>query len=136
MSPILYRLLADAVLLLHAGIVLFIVGLLPLVIAGGLRGWHWVREPWLRRLHLLAIAVVVAQAWFGMLCPLTTLELWLRRCAGEATYDGAFIAHWLRELLFFEAPLWVFAALYTLFGALVLAAWVWVRPRAPRRRSR
>lgn len=132
MSPILYRLLADAVLLLHAGIVLFIVGLLPLVIAGGLRGWRWVREPWLRRLHLLAIAVVVAQAWFGVLCPLTTLELWLRRRAGEATYDGAFIAHWLRELLFFEAPLWVFAALYTLFGALVLAAWVRVRPRASR----
>jgi hypothetical protein len=128
MTPLTYRLLADAVLLLHVGIVLFIVGTLLLVIAGGLRGWQWVRNPWLRWLHLLAIAVVVLQAWFGALCPLTTLEMWLRREAGDASYDGAFIAHWLHELLFFDAPVWLFAVIYTLFGALVLAAWVWVRP--------
>ncbi len=132
MTPLIYRLLADAVLLLHAGIVLFIVGTLILVIAGGLRGWRWVRNPWLRWLHLLAIGVVVLQAWFGALCPLTTLEMWLRRQAGDATYDGAFIAHWLHALIFFDAPVWMFALLYTLFGALVLAAWVWVRPRALR----
>ena len=129
MTPLLYRLLADAVLLLHLGIVLFIVGTLLLVIAGGLRGWTWVRNPWLRWLHLLAIGVVVLQAWFGALCPLTTLEMWLRREAGDASYDGAFIAHWLHRLIFFEAPLWIFAVIYTLFAALVLAAWRWVRPR-------
>ncbi len=129
MNPLTYRLLADAVLLLHIGVVLFVVGTLLLVIAGGVRGWAWVRNPWLRWLHLLAIAVVVLQAWFGALCPLTTLEMWLRRQAGDASYDGAFIAHWLHELLFFEAPIWIFALIYTLFGALVLAAWWWVRPR-------
>lgn len=130
MTPLTYRLLADTVLLLHVGIVLFIVGTLLLVIAGGLRGWTWVRNPWLRWLHLLAIAVVVLQAWFGALCPLTTLEIWLRRQAGDAIYDGAFIAHWLHELLFFEAPVWIFAFIYTLFGMSVLLAWWWVRPRS------
>lgn len=130
MAPLTYRLLADTVLLLHVGIVLFIVGALLLVIAGGLRGWAWVRNPWLRWLHLLAMAVVVLQAWFGALCPLTTLEMWLRRQAGDVSYNGAFIAHWLHELLFFDAPVWIFAFIYTLFGALVLAAWWWVRPHA------
>lgn len=118
-----YALLADAVLVLHAGIVLFVVGGLLLVVLGNWRGWPWVNRPWFRLAHLAAITAVVAESWLGLTCPLTTLEWWLRARAGVAPYESSFIAYWLQTLLFYEAPGWVFALAYTVFGVLVAAAW-------------
>ena len=46
--------LADAVLLLHFGIVVFVVGGLVVIVAGNLRGWRWVNRWWWRLLHLAA----------------------------------------------------------------------------------
>src|SRR5687767_3136330 len=108
-----YQLLADAVLALHVGIVLFVVGGLVLVIAGNLRGWPWVNAGWFRLAHVLAIAVVVAQAWLGLVCPLTTLEMSLRAQAQTATYTGSFIEHWVQRILYYQAPGWVFTLVYS-----------------------
>jgi hypothetical protein len=127
-----YQLLADAVLVLHLAIVAFIVAGLALVVAGNARGWDWVNHRGFRLLHLGAILYVVAQAWLGRLCPLTTFEQWLRRQAGSGSYGGSFIEHWGARVLYFEAPPWVFVLAYTVFGLLVLAAW-WYFP--PRRRG-
>lgn len=124
-----HRIAADAVLAVHAGFVVFVVVGLVLILVGGLRGWSWVRNPWFRLAHVAAIGFVVVQAWLGEICPLTTLEMELRRKAGGATYRGSFIAHWMNELLYFDAPTWVFAVCYTAFGALVAASWFLVRPR-------
>lgn len=118
-----YRLLADAVLLLHFGVVLFVVGGLVLVLLGNALGWGWVNRWSFRLAHLAAIAVVVVQAWLGRLCPLTTLESWLRVQAGGSAYRQSFIEHWLQRILYWDAPSWVFTAAYTAFGALVLLAW-------------
>ena len=123
---------ADAVLLLHASFVVFVISGLGLVLAGKTFNWLWVRNWWFRVLHLAAIGIVVAQAWLGVLCPLTTLEMWLRRQAGDASYAGTFISHWLESILYYRAPAWVFAVCYTVFAALVVLSWIWVRPR-PRR---
>jgi hypothetical protein len=128
-SSVPYRVLADLVLLLHAAFVVFVIVGLVLIILGGWRGWRWVRNPWFRLAHLLAIGVVVTQAWLGVLCPLTTLEMTLRIRAGEAVYPGSFIAHWLETLLYYRAPAWVFTLCYTLFGLLVIASWYAVCPR-------
>lgn len=123
-----YQTLANAVLALHVGVVLFIVGSLVLILAGGVRGWRWVRNPRFRALHLAAIAVVVLQSWAGVMCPLTTLEHWLRARAGQVSYEGDFIAYWLSKLLFFEAPPWVFIAVYSAFGLLVALSFYFVPP--------
>ena len=121
--------LADGVLALHVGVVLFVVfGLVAVLVGNGL-GWSWVNHLGFRLAHLAAIVVVVAQAWLGVICPLTTLEMWLRRRAGEGGYDGSFVEHWLQSLLYYDAPAWVFIALYTGFGLLVLASWWWFPPR-------
>ena len=128
-----YLMLANAVLVLHVMIVLFIIGGLILTLAGGALQWGWVRNLAFRVLHLAAIGYVALEAWLGIVCPLTTLELWLRARAGQTVYDGDFIAFWLRKLLFFEAPPWVFTAAYSGFGLLVLLGWVLVRPRLPER---
>lgn len=125
--------LADAVLVLHVAIVLFVVGGLVLIVLGNLRAWPWVNAWSFRLAHLATIGVVVAEAWWGIVCPLTTLEMWLREQAQGSTYGGSFVEHWLQALLFWQAPPWVFTAAYTLFGVAVLAAW-WRYP--PRRRSR
>lgn len=129
-SQTLYRLAADLTLLLHSSFVAFVVVGLILIFAGKVLTWSWVRNPWFRWAHLAAINVVVLQAWFGVICPLTTLEMALRSRAGDAVYTGAFVAHWLETILYYDAPQWVFAVGYTAFGALVLASWFWVRPRA------
>ena len=127
-----YQLLADAVLVLHLGIVLFIVAGLALIVAGNLRGWRWANAWWFRVVHFAAIGIVVAQAWLGRICPLTTLETWLRGRAGEPSYSGSFIEHWVQRILFYDVPPSVFTLGYTLFGLLVLVAW-W---RFPPRRDR
>lgn len=129
-----YRLLADSVLALHLAIVVFVIGGLLAVIAGNLRGWRWVNHLWFRFAHLAAIAVVVAESWFGMVCPLTTLEMWLRAQAGAATYEGSFIEYWFQRLLYYNAPDWVFTLAYTFFGLLVAATWWYFPPMSRRRR--
>ena len=131
----LYLLAADVMLALHVLFVAFVVVSLVLILAGKLLGWSWVRNRRFRIAHLVAIGIVVLQAWFGMICPLTTVEMALRARAGDATYAGSFIAHWLDSLLYYQAPAWVFAVCYTAFGALVVASWFWVRPVKPKERS-
>lgn len=123
-----YRFLADAILVLHALIVIFVVFGLLLIFIGKARRWHWVRNPRFRIAHAITFGVVVLQAWLGKICPLTTLEMYLREKAGDAVYEGGFIAHWLGELLYYDLPLWVFALAYTLFGIVVVASWFVVRP--------
>ena len=135
MNPVQYRIAADLILAVHTAFVAFVVLGLVLIVVGGRRGWSWVRNPWFRLSHLLAIGVVVAQAWLGAICPLTTLEMTFRARAGAATYRGSFIAHWLEELLYFQAAFWVFAVGYAAFGLLVVASWVVVRPRSMVRRT-
>lgn len=125
----LYLLAADAILAAHVLFVAFVVFGLLLILIGKLRAWHWVRNPWFRLAHLAAIAVVVLQSWFSVICPLTIWEMALRERAGGAVYSGSFIAHWLESILYYRAPEWVFVACYSLFGALVVVSWFWVRPR-------
>jgi hypothetical protein len=129
MDPRLAGGLADALLLVHAGIVVAVTGLLPLILLGGRRGWRWVRHRGLRLTHLLLMLYIAATAWIGALCPLTVWEQALRRRAGQPAYGESFIEHWLGELLYIEAPWWAFVAGYTLFAALLVLAWWRVPPR-------
>lgn len=132
-ASLLYQLLADAVLVLHFAVVLFVVGGLLLIVAGNLLAWRWVNSLWLRVGHLAAIGVVVAESWLGIVCPLTAAEVWLRIQAGSTFYRESFIEHWVQRLLFYEAPAWVFTAVYTLFGLLVVAAWWCFPPKSGKR---
>ncbi|MCE2746251.1 MAG: DUF2784 domain-containing protein [Burkholderiales bacterium] len=118
-----YSHLADAVLLIHFAIVLFVMGGLLLIVLGNLLRWSWVNHWWFRALHLLAISVVVIESWLGIECPLTTLENWLRVQAGQGVYQGSFTQHWVHGVMFYQAPAWVFALAYTLFALAVVAAW-------------
>ena len=120
--------MADAILVVHFLIVIFIVGGLPAVWLGAALGWRWVRNPWFRYLHLAAIGFVALEALLGVMCPLTVWEDALRGGAGAESFVG----RWVRYFLFYEAPEWVFTAAYVAWAAATLAT-LWLVP--PRRRA-
>lgn len=121
--------LADAVLLVHAAFVFFVVGGFAAICIGLARGWRYARDPWLRGAHLAAIGFVAVESVLGYACPLT---LWESSLRGTAASEG-FIARFVHAWLFWNAPAWVFTAIYVAFAALV--AWTWWRwpPRRARR---
>ena len=132
-----YRWAADLTLVIHVGVVAFVLLGLGLTLLGGALGWRWVHGRVFRGLHLATIGVIIVQAWAGIVCPLTIWENDLRELGGQQRYDETFIEHWLSQILFFSAPAWVFIAAYSLFGGLVLLAlwWVPVRWRGRRRKQ-
>ncbi|MDX9785938.1 MAG: DUF2784 domain-containing protein [Salinivirgaceae bacterium] len=124
-----YQALADTVLLLHFGVVLFVVVGPPVILVGNKFGWSWVNSLWWRLAHLAAIGVVVLQAWLGQHCALTELESALREQAGQVGYERSFVEHWVQRVLYYEAPMWIFVLAYTGFGLLVVWAWWRFPPR-------
>ncbi len=111
--------LADAILVLHAAFVLFVVGGLPAIWLGIALDRPFALNPWFRGAHLAAIGFVVAETLLGYMCPLTAWEYALR---GEVSEQG-FIQRWVHAWLFWRAPAWVFATAYVAFGLLVAATW-------------
>lgn len=124
-----YRLGADAVALLHLAYALTIVlGQLLIVIGIPLR-WAWIRNLKFRIIHVLMILIVVVESWFGITCPLTSLEKYFREQAGQTSYEGDFIANSIHKLLFFEFTPATFTWIYSCFGALVIGTWCLAPPR-------
>jgi len=123
--------LADALLAVHCGIVVFITAGLPLIWIGAALNWPWVRIRWLRVLHLGAIGFVALESLAGVACPLTVWEAALRH---RQPPEGL-IQQWVERALYHDLPAWVFALAYTLFAAVVAATWWAVPPRAISRSS-
>ena len=130
--PILYRITADAVVVLHMLYVLTVVLGLPAIWIGIFLRHQWARNFWLRIGHLSMIVIVVVEAWAGITCPLTTWETQLRELAQQETYQGAFIANLVHDYLFYDAPRWVFTLVYSIFGLLVLTSFVIAPPCWPK----
>lgn len=118
--------LADAILVVHALFVLFVVGGLIATWVGIALDLPFAVNPWFRGLHLAAIGFVVAESVLGYVCPLT---LWEDALRGTSS-DKGFIQRWVHAWLFWSWPAWVFTSIYAGFGALVAATW-WLWP--PRR---
>jgi hypothetical protein len=115
-----YRLLADAVLLLHLGFILFVVFGALLVAR---------RRRWLP-LHLAAAGWGFLVEATGAACPLTWAELHFRQLAGQAGYEGGFIDHYLLPLIY---PAGLTRNVQLLLGVGVLAInallYAWIRRR-------
>ena len=125
-----YALLADAVLVLHFAFVLFVIFGLLLTWIGYFAGWKFVRNPWFRGAHLLAMAVVVAESLFGVICPLTKWEMALRVKAGEdPAYADSFVQHWVHRVMFFEISERTFMLIYVIVFVLIVLSLVVVPPR-------
>lgn len=123
----LYRLLADIVLILHAGFVAFVV-------LGALLALRWPRIAWI---HVPVVLWGAGIEFLGGICPLTPLENHWRRLAGELGYTGGFVEHYLLSALY---PDGLTHRTQLVLGALVLLvnaaiyAWVLWRRRSERTR--
>jgi hypothetical protein len=89
-GPLTYLALADAVLVLHLGFILFVV-------LGGLVVLRWPRVAWL---HIPAAVWGVLIEYTGWICPLTPLENSFRTRGGQAGYSGGFIQHYMQPALY------------------------------------
>lgn len=87
-----YRVLADLIVALHFGFVVFVV-------LGGLLVLRWRRLLWV---HVPAAVWGVLIEFFGWICPLTPLENHLRQLGGEVGYSGGFIQHYIVGVLYPE----------------------------------
>ena len=126
-----YLLLADAIVLLHASYVAFIVLGQAAILLGAALRWKWTRNPYFRWVHLAAIAIVAIEAALGWTCPLTLWENDLRAAAGGDFEPGAFMPWLASRVLFLDLPDWAFPPLHMAFGVLVIATML-VYPPAPR----
>jgi polyferredoxin len=122
------RIAADALLVAHFLIAVFIAGGLLLVWLGAAAGWRWVRNPWFRLLHLAAIGVVALEALLGVACPLTVWEDLMR----GGLQPQSFVGRWVQALLYYDAPERLFSALYVLWALATLLT-LWLVP--PRKRA-
>jgi hypothetical protein len=116
--------LANVVLIVHFAFVAFVVGGLGAIWTGAALGWRWVRSFSFRIAHLAAICFVAGEALLGIMCPLTVWEDALR---GRNSETG-FIARWIRSVMFYEGPPWVFTVAYVTFAAIVALTFWWVPP--------
>ena len=130
-------LLADLIVTIHLGYVMFVVFGLLVILLGGMLRWRFVRNFWFRIVHLTMILIVVSEALLGIECPLTAWEYELRITAGQYDASGSsFVARLIHQVMFFEFPPIVFTIAYCLFGLAVLASWLLIPPVMPWKRKR
>jgi hypothetical protein len=115
---------ADAILVIHFAIVLFITAAVPLIYIGAALRWSWVRDRRWRVVHVGAIVFVAAESVAGIICPLTVWEDWFR---GEP-YESGFIERWVHRIMFYQFPAWVFTAACIAFAIIVVLTWIAVPP--------
>ena len=128
-----YGAMADALVAFHTAYVGFVVIGQLVIVVGLICRWQWVRNPWFRIAHLLAIAVVAAEAACGVTCPLTNWERDLRALSGQTVNDSA-IGWFFNSILFFNWPREYFTWIHIGFGTLVLATFLLGPPRFRRRK--
>lgn len=116
---VLYRWLADAVVVIHLGFIVFVA-------VGGLLAWRWRKVIWA---HMASVAWGIGIVWLGFDCPLTPLERNLRDRGGEDVYRESFVDRYVEGVVY---PEQYTPHLRALAAALIIVAWaglVWPRLR-------
>ena len=107
--------LADAVILIHLlWIVLVLIGVV----------WTRGRPVW-TFVHLVCLVwgiVVEVGPWP---CPLTMLEDYLVACGGQHAVEGNFIFHWVRALIYPNAPYWLVTTAGVTACSIILTIYAW-----------
>ncbi|MFP5375265.1 MAG: DUF2784 domain-containing protein [Acidimicrobiia bacterium] len=88
----LYRVLADVVVVVHLAFIIFVA-------TGSLLAWRWPAVAWA---HLPAVAWGAGTVAIGCPGPLTPLEKSLRAAAGDDGYPGGFVDHYVEGVVYPE----------------------------------
>ena len=119
---VIFRMLADIVVLLHLGFILF-------VSLGSLVLWRWPRLAWV---HVPALLYAIAILTVGFTCPLTPLEKWLRRRGDGVAYEGGFVDRYVEDVVYPDERT---AALRALAAVAVVVGYVLLVTRSRSARS-
>jgi hypothetical protein len=114
-----YRLIAETAMTLHFVFVTFLV-------VGGFLAWRW---RWMLRWHIAAMVWVSLVIGAHVPCPLTALEDWGRKRAGERGIPEGFVDHYLTGVLYPAHDIWWSRAFVVV---MVVVSWIGLRYRAGR----
>ena len=119
-----WSLVADLAVVVHLAYLVFVA-------VGGILAWRWPRLIWV---HVAAVAWAVSILVIGQDCPLTDLQRYAERHAGEPRDSRGFVDRYLEDVLF---PDRYTTALRVLIGALIVIGWAgfWLRHRRSAARS-
>ena len=117
-----YEVLASIVLVLH-------FCFLAYGVLGGFLAWRWPRALWP---HLAAAAWGLAVVSVPLTCPLTLVEHWARRKAGETGVGRGFIDQYIEGVLYPERYTHL---LQVLVGVVVAVSYAGIYVRARKRRN-
>lgn len=121
--------LANLILIIHFVYVLAVIVPVPLIPIGYHFQWRWIRAFRVRAIHAGMMGFVLLEVLAGIVCPLTWLENALLEAAGKEGYQDSFIGHWITQIMYWNAPAWVFVLGYAVFFALIVFLWRKYPPR-------
>jgi Protein of Unknown function (DUF2784) len=120
--------LAQAILAVHiaiAGFVIFGIVAIPL---GARLGWQFVYNFWWRLIHVGAMGIIALQKLMGNSCFLSVWEFRLVDIASKIPHPTPVFQTIGEHVLYWNLPLWFFAALYTALFVFVVLMWFIVPP--------
>lgn len=119
-----YRILADLILIVHFCFVLFAI----------FGGFLVLRRRWILWLHFPALFWSVLVEIFNFICPLTYIENFLRASGGEAGYSGGFIEYYIRLILYLDISQFskFLLAFLLLITNLIIYSYVFLNKRIPK----
>ena len=136
----LYKILADLVVLIHFGWILFMLWGFILTICGSVcvyvlpaakgKGIKFFDRWIFRTVHLAGIVYVAILTVQGKYCPLTILENDLRgKYDAELAYPGSFVVHYVEKIVYPEANFLVFVIPTTIIAVFTVLMFM-IRPPA------
>jgi predicted branched-subunit amino acid permease len=115
----LYGILADIVVFLHFLWIIFLI-------IGAFIGR---RYKWVKRVHIVGLGFALTIQGFGWYCPLTYLEVWLRKKQDPSLgYSGSFIANYVEKIVYIDLPPNLILILTIIL--ILMSAWLYLhKPR-------
>jgi predicted branched-subunit amino acid permease len=113
-----YLIAADFVVFLHFLWIVFLV-------IGAFIGR---RYKWIKRLHVTGLAFAIVMQFFNWYCPLTYLEVWLRKKQDPSFgYSGSYIIYYLEKIVYLELPPKVILIMTVIL--ILLSAWIYLHKK-------
>jgi len=123
-----YSIAISTVYIVHLLYALIIVIGFFLIIGGFFARWKWIRNYTFRLIHLLMIGIVAFESVFNIECPLTWLEYKLMSLDNMRHSSMPFIAGMVNKVLYYNFPIWMFNAIYIVFGITIFIVWFAIPP--------
>ena len=112
--------MADIVLIIHFCVVFYVSFGLVVLPIGYLFNWSWMRNRKMRLIHVSLMGFITLEAIFGIACPLTQIENYLR----NIKFSESFIVYWITNLIYWDLPTYFFTVLYLFCLLWSLLFWV------------